>query len=289
MARCVTRLVVLLLLMSSAHGEMSLVASIKPLQLIAASILGNEGDIRVLLPGSDSPHHYTMTPSDRLALDSAALIVYVGEQLETELHDVLSKLAEDQQVLELNALPGLNRRQLAGGDNLDPHIWLDSRNGLQIAAALRDSLTAIDRGRAPQWAENYAALEQQLIAGEARWRARLQAVPAIPYGVYHDAIGYFEARFERRYSVVLVDDPETQPGIRQMLQVRRAIAEQQPVCLFTDVTSRQTTIDTLFADHEVQQVQLDLLGDRLGTGGTYLQLLDNLVNDFSRCLNGEMD
>lgn len=289
MARCVTRLVILLLLVSPAHGEVSLVVSIKPLQLIAASILGDEGTVRVLVPVSDSPHHYTMTPSDRLALDSAALVVYVGEQLETELHEALSRLAKDQRVLELISLPGLTRRQIAGSDSLDPHIWLDSSNGLQIAAALRDALTEIDSVRAQQWADNYTVLEQRLAADEARWRSWLQTVPATPYGVYHDAIGYFEARFERRHSVVLVDDPETQPGIRQMLQVRRIIAEQQPDCLFTDVTSRQTTIDTLFADHPVQQVQLDLLGDRLGIEGTYSRLLDNLVSDFSRCLNGEMN
>ncbi|MEZ5489918.1 MAG: zinc ABC transporter substrate-binding protein [Gammaproteobacteria bacterium] len=275
--------------MSSAHAEVSLVVSIKPLQLIAASILGDEGTVRVLVPVSDSPHHYTMTPSDRVALDSADLVVYVGEQLETELHEVLNKLAEDQRVLELILLPGLTRRQVTGSDSLDPHIWLDSRNGLQIAAALRDALTEIDGRRARQWADNYTALEQRLLADEARWRGRLQTVPDTAYGVYHDAIGYFEARFERRHSVVLVEDPETQPGIRQMLQVRRLIDEQQPVCLFTDITSRQTTIDTLFAGHTVQQVQLDLLGDRLGAGGSYSQLLDNLVSDFSRCLNGEMD
>jgi len=280
-------LATVLLLTSQAFAEVNLVVSIRPLQLIADSILGANGNVRVLVPESGSPHHYTMTPSDRLALESADLIVYVGEELETELHAALGGIGRDQSVLQLLGVPAIQKRQLQDTDRVDPHIWLHSENGMQIAAAIRDRLIKIDPGLAQQINANYRQLELELGNARLRWHAQLQELPQASYAVYHDAIGYFEAEFNRQHRLVLVDDPEVQPGIRHLMNVRRRISELLPVCLFTDVTSRQNTIDTLFADHKVHQQQLDLLGDRLADAARYSQLIDSLVNDFSSCLVGE--
>lgn len=281
-------LTIALLLAPHASADVNLVVSIRPLQLLADALLGADGHVRVLVPESGSPHHYLMTPSDRLALESADLVVYVGEELETELHAAIAGLDRNEAVLRLLGDPGLERRQLHNTDSVDPHIWLHSGNGLRIAAAIRDRLIQIEPALTRQLGENYHQLVQEL--GDARrgWEQQLQAVPQVPYAVYHDAIGYFELEFDRQHGIVLVDDPEIQPGIRHLMNIRRSIADQQPLCLFTDVTSRQNTIDTLFANYPVRQQLLDLMGDRLpGDQANYVNLIGNLVHDFSNCLSGE--
>ena len=285
MFRCVS-FILALLLAHQASADVNLVVSIRPLQLIAESLLDTSGNVRVLVPESASPHHYTMTPSDRLALESADLIVYVGEELETELHAAIGGLGRDQSVLRLLGISDIQKRQLRETDGVDPHIWLHSDNGLHIAAAIRDRLILIEPALTQQTHERYEQLVLELSNARLRWQELLQELPQVPYAVYHDAIGYFESEFGRQYSVVLVDDPEVQPGIRHLMSVRRRISDLQPVCLFTDVTSRQNTIDTLFADHQVRQQELDLMGDRLTEAAGYSHLIDNLVHDFSSCLTG---
>ncbi len=277
-------LILALVSASQLSAQVNLVVSIKPLQLIAEPLLENNAKIRVLVPDSSSPHHYTMTPSDRLALETADLIIYIGQQLETELHDAIDGLGRDQSVLRLLDLPAIDTRPLSDDGRVDPHIWLDGGNSLLIAALIRDQLKALDESLNQQLDERYRQLEQQLIAARTGWKDRIGALPEKPYAVYHDAIGYFEAQFNRRHSLVLIENPEIQAGIRQLLAVRRSIADSPPVCLFTDVTSRQNTIDTLFADHPVRQKELDLMGSRLPDGANFVSLLDSLVSDFSSCL-----
>jgi len=274
------------------NADASLVVSIKPLQLLAEAVVGGHGKVRTLVAPTDSPHHYTMTPSDRLALESADLIVYIGEELETELHSVLTNLDSGRPVIRLLDGPGIQVRPLAGigaqkdekSVGRDPHIWLDNRNGLAIAAIIRDELVRIDSDARQAYADNYERLAAGLAAGETRWRAELESVPELPYAVYHDAIGYFESRFNRRHSLVLVHDPEIPPGIRHILDTRQAIEQRQPACLFTDLTARQNTIDTVLAGHDLRQVRLDLLGSRMAPGEGYVDLFDNLVDDFRNCL-----
>jgi len=275
---------------AGAAGEatsVNVVVSIKPLQLIARQIVAGVGQVKALVPASGSPHHYVMAPSDRLALESADLVVYVGAQLETELHEVLQNLEADTRILELTASAAISPRFLVTGIP-DPHIWLDSDNGLAIAAEFRDTLGDLFPGIAAQLAANYRQLEMQLEATGGAWRARMNELPVFNYAVYHDAIGYFEDQVGRRNVLVLVDDPEIAPGIRHILNVRRAIAEKQPVCLFVDTTSRQPVIDTLFRNVTVRQVELDLMGEHLDPGDGYPQLLLNLAEDFAACLPGEM-
>lgn len=212
-----------LLLTPQVFASVNLVVSIKPLQLIAQSLTGENGTVRTLVPESGSPHHYTMTPSDRLALETADLIIYAGEELETELHGAIRGLDRNLAVLKLLDAPGIQKRKLAGSDRLDPHIWLQTDNGIKIAAAIRDRIILIDPDLAAPVEENYQRLEQELRNSKPNWQQRIQALPPANYAVYHDAISYFEAEFGRRHSVVLVDDPEVQPGIRQLLNVRRNI------------------------------------------------------------------
>ena len=74
----------------SLAEEVKVVATIKPLQLLAADIVGDTGRVDVLIPPGASPHHYSMKPSDRRKLDEAGLVAWVGPDLETFLVKTLS-------------------------------------------------------------------------------------------------------------------------------------------------------------------------------------------------------
>ena len=65
-----------------AAEKINVVASIKPLQLVMHELLGDQADVKVLLPAGASPHHYSLKPSEIRSLNQADLIVWVGEDLE---------------------------------------------------------------------------------------------------------------------------------------------------------------------------------------------------------------
>ncbi|MDI3324226.1 zinc ABC transporter substrate-binding protein ZnuA [Pontibacterium granulatum] len=74
---------------SQASEDVKVLASIKPLQLLAADIVGDTGDVELLIKPGASPHHYAMKPSDRRKLDSAHVVAWVGPDLETFLEKSL--------------------------------------------------------------------------------------------------------------------------------------------------------------------------------------------------------
>lgn len=82
------------MLLSSAPAfaeDGGVVASIRPLGMIAAALTDGVTETRVLLPDGASPHHYAMKPSDMRSLDDARLVVWVGPELERFLEKPLER------------------------------------------------------------------------------------------------------------------------------------------------------------------------------------------------------
>src|SRR5690554_3655229 len=82
-------------------------ATIKPLQMIAAAVLEDIAEPGVLLPPAASPHNYALRPSDRRQLAEADRVYWVGPELER----FLQRLLEDQSTARrLDQVPGLTLR-----------------------------------------------------------------------------------------------------------------------------------------------------------------------------------
>lgn len=77
---------------SAAEPQVKILTSIKPIQLIAASMLGDHAQVDVLMPPGSSPHHYSLKPSSIRRMHDTDLFVWVGEDLELFLRKPVSQL-----------------------------------------------------------------------------------------------------------------------------------------------------------------------------------------------------
>ncbi len=284
------------LLMTSAHAaEVRVLATVKPLQLIASAITENVSSVALLMPANQSPHHYNLTPSDRNSLEEADLILWIGEELETALSGVLQEMAAEKEVIELAKLAGLNLHaprisgRSANADvagRIDPHLWLDTENARVIAATLADKLSAMDAGNAAEYALNLQRFSAGILELNAWIEQQILTVRGQKFVVYHDALQYFEAQFNWPQAFALLNDTESQPGMRHIIATRDALRETQPRCLYTDISTRPETLATLLAGYEVKQVELDLLGSDIPTGvHAYRDLMKRLTSTVVSCFN----
>ncbi|SEH54965.1 zinc transport system substrate-binding protein [Stutzerimonas xanthomarina] len=112
-------LVVLTLLGSTAaRAEVTVLTSIKPLQLIAAAVQDGVGEPQVLLPAGASAHHYALRPSDVRQIRSADLFYWIGPDMESFLEPVLK--ARKGPSVAVQSLPGLTLRHF-GDTHVEAH------------------------------------------------------------------------------------------------------------------------------------------------------------------------
>jgi zinc transport system substrate-binding protein len=299
-----------LIFVACAQAEVRVLTSIKPLQLIAAAVQDGVDEPEVLLPPGASPHHYALRPSDVRRVRDADLLYWIGPDLEAFLPRVLG--SRDKPEVAVQDLPGMTLRHFgdshdehehdehehahAGGDlghdhdhrpgSLDAHLWLAADNARVIAARMAADLTRLDAANAAHYAANLKTFEARLDALDGRIRPQLATLQGKPYFVFHEAFDYFEAAYGLKHAGVFSVLTEVQPGARHVAAMRERLQQAGPSCVFSEPPLRPRLAETLAAGLPVRLAELDALGGNLPVNARgYEQLLENLANGLSECLN----
>ena len=294
-ARFTKQTLLLMFLLSPAlcYAQATVVASVKPLQLIAAAITDGVSAPQLLIPANQSPHNFSLRPSDVRHLAQADVVMWVGPGLETYLASMFAQESRQDRLLEAAALPGIKLLDLtdhahahSADEHYDPHLWLSTANGRVIARSLHDKLVAIDSVHADQYSANLHQFEISLAQLEVGLERQFEPLQAAQFAVFHNGTQYFEDQVGIEHRFVLVPDHEIQPGIRHLLALRAQLADQPLSCLFEDINSNTATVDTVFQDNPVSRIMLDPLGDAVTLGKVgYLQLIQTMASAIQQCLS----
>ena len=291
-------LILILLIGSSAtkvFAGVDIVASIKPLQLIAQEIAGPDSVVSLLVPPNQSPHHFALKPSDARKVARAQMIVWIGPGMEIFLKDLLSLIPDDSVVIESMSLTGLRKYPLdrqrrsqtepLADSQVDAHIWLDTGNATLIAAEIVKHLLVLDPTNSSLYKNNMEKFVARLTTLRAEMAEELNAIRGVKYAVYHNAFQYFEMEFGLKHQFEFVQDSEIPPGVRQLLNARKLTDEKAISCVIKDVSARSAIIDTVLADRKIKVVTADLLGQHLSTvEHSYAGLMSRLKDNFLTCL-----
>jgi zinc transport system substrate-binding protein len=295
-------LAILALPVPPALAGPEVVATIAPVHSLVARVMAGAGAPHLLVPPAASPHHFALTPSDAAALERADLVVRLGPGIEPWLERPLAALAAEARVLRLDQVPGLTRlapreggafeahehgegAAHAGGEEIDPHLWLDPANARLWLGAIAETLAAADPERAGLYRANAAAAAAELAALEAGLAARLSTLRGRPFVVFHDGFRYFEHRFgvEAAGAVALSD--ARPPGPARIARVRALIRETGAACVFREPQFRAALVETVAEGTGARIGVLDPLGATLEPGpGLYPALLRGLADSLADCL-----
>ena len=288
------------LLIGSAHAEVKVLTSIKPLQLIAAAVQDGVAIPEVLLPPGASPHNYALRPSDVRKVQSIDLVYWIGPSMEGFLPRVLN--GRTLPSVAVQDLPGLKLRHFAEDSHshaeeadehdhdhrpgsLDAHLWLSPVNARVIATKMAADLSAADPANAARYQSNLKAFDERLDALDLRLKARLAGIAGKPYFVFHEAFDYFEDAYGLKHTGVFSVAAEVQPGAQHVAAMRTRLQEVGKTCVFSEPPLRPRLAETLVAGLPVKLAELDALGGYTpATAQGYEQVLEKLGNDLAGCL-----
>ncbi|MEM6971797.1 MAG: zinc ABC transporter substrate-binding protein [Pseudomonadota bacterium] len=87
------------------------VADLPPVHGLVAAVMGERGAPELLLPIEADPQRYVSRPDDVAVLESAAVVVTLGDALTPAMAPMLVALTGETEVLDLSALDGLVQRR----------------------------------------------------------------------------------------------------------------------------------------------------------------------------------
>ena len=280
-----------LLLAVPAQAKLQLLASIKPLALIAQEVAGDQIEVATLLPITASTHDYPLKMSDHKRLRAADMVLWIGPEMESFLARPLANLPADKLITSYE-LSNLHWPEEAADDDdhqhanhshtgKDPHLWLDPRNAAAIAQAVAERLTQLQPESAPVFRANAERFAVSMKALDQQLAQQLAPVKNIGFAVYHEGYSHFVSRYGLHQVAYVTYTPEQRPGAKHLKMMREVLAKEGK-CLFMEPHYKVRAMDDMAADLKLRIGLLDPIGDQQVS--SYQQLLEQLGQSFSRCL-----
>lgn len=263
------------------EGALHILCTTYPVYLFTTAVTeGVEGVEVSLLVNSQTSclHDYTLTVNDMKAIEGADVIVMNGAGLEEFLTDALSH--SDAKIIDCSAGVELlepfeeeGHTHSHGGEEYDPHIWMDPDNAMamvrNIATGLADLLPA---GREEFDTNRQAALDVLKSLGPLPLTDAFSplrdydAFKGLPLITFHDGFQYF-ANF---YGLDLLKAIEEEEGATvsasELREIVELVREYNIPAIFIERNGSAATAEAIAAETGCEVYELDMIMSGDGTG-----------------------
>lgn len=124
---------------------LSVVAVSFPGYSFAKEIVGDFGEVTMLLPLGAEAHGYEPTPKDMLKIQDCDVFIYGGGASEHWVEEVLSSTdGTMQRVAMTDCVPHLEGDHEGHDHGADEHVWTDPVNAMEIAKAIGEAVCKAD-------------------------------------------------------------------------------------------------------------------------------------------------
>lgn len=264
-------------------------ATIKPIEMIAQELIVEGDTTSTLLMGNASPHDYALKPSDLIRLKQSDLVVWFGKDLESFLVKPVGEIdhaltLQDQETIELRKF---GKKCGCGHHHstYDPHVWLGPTQAIQVAQVITERLVELNPQHTITYQKNLEQFQNNLIVTTTEISYQLKPVKDSGYYVFHDAYGYFEDYFNTKKLGHFTVDPERKPGAKKLNQIRTTINDQNVQCVFSEPQFTPAVIEATVRGTDAKIGSLDPLGSDIKVEkGSYFTLLKSISNSLTDCL-----
>jgi zinc transport system substrate-binding protein len=280
------------------------VVTIKPIHALVAGVMSGMGTPELLLDGGQSPHTFTLRPSDVRRLGAADLIVWVGKDFETFLVQTLKSMPQRTRILELLDSPGIaklpirqggvwegRQEHAASGPGaqaehvIDPHVWLSPQNVREMVTLIKEALIELDPVNAERYQQNARNLKTRINDLDQELLTRLTPVQWVPFIVFHDAYQYFERHYHLNPIGTITLSPDRKPGARRIHEIRAKLEKLEARCIFSEPQFEPKLIKTIVMGTRVKTGVLDPVGADIPAGrDAYFTLMRRLGDSLATCL-----
>ena len=251
---------------------------------VVANVVGDGATVEVLMPAGADPHDYIPSSQQVARIHQADLVVVNGLGLEAGLSDVLeSAVADGANVIEI--APHLDPLPFGGGDELDPHMWMDPLRMKVAASAIAKALFIIDGD--DSWYAGEAAYAAELDAAHQQIETLLAQVPVEQRKLVtnHDSLGYLADRYGFVVIGTVIPGGSSlgNPSSAQLAELVATVERESVPAIFAETTEAQDLADTVAAEvgHDVAVVVL-LTGSLAEAGSPGDTLIGMLLIDAER-------
>ena len=290
-------LLALVALPAVAEGRLEVVAANFPCYDFARQVVGDRGDVSLLIKPGVEVHAYEPTPADIISIGEADLFVYIGGEGDAWADNILSGFDGGKGPAALRMMDAVTPLEEEGDDDAhdipeyDEHIWTSPKNAMAMVRFLSDALCGLDAGNA----DAYRAAAEDYIAQIAELDAAFREVVASGARrelVFADRFPFLY--FTREYGLdYLAAFPsctaDTEPTPQILMKLIQRVAQDHIPAVYAIELSTQAVARTVAEETGAEILTLHSMQtvtqQEYDAGETYVSLMTRNLEAVRRGLN----
>lgn len=287
---------------SIAAPNMNICTTIRPIYSLVSNITkGVSEPTLIIKSANDSPHDYSLRPSDIRNIASSDIIFMISKEFELFMNKAVSSLAKEQiKVIELAKDPQINLLSLRENNlfissnhhnhhhssTYDNHIWLSPINAKRIVDNICDVLSKADPANKDIYQANTIATLKKLDSLHLELTESLSVIADVPYLVFHDAYQYFESLYHLSSLGAITINPEISPTIKAIENINKIIKKNHVKCIFSEPQFSPLIVEEIAKGAEIHHEVIDAEWGNKNSAPTeiYFDLIKDLKQKLLTCL-----
>lgn len=265
---------------STGESPLQVVATTGMLGDAAAAIVGDLGEIEVLMGPEVDPHYYIATQGDLRRLRAADVVIYNGLRLEGKMSEVLEGVGRTKPVVAIaDRLPESSFRNVRNASGtadalIDPHIWFDVKLWADGVVGLANDLAEAFPEHAGAFRANAADYRAELLSLDEDVRAIVAGIPDDRRVLItsHDAFGYFGRAYGLEVRGLLGVSTVSEFSLKDRIDLVDYIIDQRIPAVFIESSvspkDLQAVIEGCRDRGHAVRIGGQLFSDALGPAGT---------------------
>ena len=261
----------------SSGSRLSVVAAFYPVQEAADRVGGTLVEVTNLTPPGVEPHDLELTPDSVAAIQSADVVLYLGDGFQPAVQDAVA----DAQGATVDLLSGLDLAPPPAGAeedlSVDPHVWLDPELYGQIIERVEKAFAQADPGGASTFERNAMTFEKAIDALDADYAAGLEHCTRTTIVTNHAAFGYLAERYGLTQQAISGLAPDSEPSANRLAQLKDLVERDGITTVFTEELVSPKVAQTLAEEAGVTTKVLytleGLTQDEIAAGDDYESLM----------------
>lgn len=288
-----------LLMATTGHAKLNVVATTPDIAAIAKEIGGDKIELTTLARPTEDPHFVDAKPSFIVKLNKADVLIHGGAELETGWLPKLIEQARNAKIVsaakgEVRCCEGV--KMLEVPDKLDrsagdihaagnPHFLVDPLNAKIVAHHVAEAFAGSAPADRELFEANLKKFNAALDARIADWESKLAPFKGHHIVAYHNSWLYFAQRFGLRTEIFLEPKPGIPPSPAHLASVIAKMKETGARVIIVDPYLDRKTAQTVARSTSATVVDVTQFpGGVKGTDEGYFALMDYLVNSIAKAL-----
>lgn len=271
-------------------GRLSVVATVFAPYDFARQLVGERGEVTLLLPPGSESHSYEPTPKDIIGIQNCDLFIYVGGESDAWVADVLESVGEGVstvtlmdcvELLEEEHVEGMEteHEHEDGETEYDEHVWTSPRNAKLICEKIASALCEADPEGEAEYKAALESYSQELDELDAAFK-EVVANGVRDTIIFADRFPllYFAKAYGLEYYAAFPGcADETEPSAATVVFLIEKVREEGIPVVFHIELSNEDMADTICEETGAEKMLFsachNVTKEQFEAGVTYLELM----------------